>query len=253
MFFILSKILDFIIAPIVWSIGLLIYSLFSRIPKRKKIALITSLSVLLFFSNSFIFDECMRLWEVKTTSKESIKEPYDYGIVMGGMITFDSKFDRINFVRSVDRILQAVELYKLGKIKKIFITSGTGSLKEPEMKEALILKKYLVNIGFPAYDIITESASRNTYENAKYTVRLLGKNTHKKFILITSASHMRRSLACMKKAGLVADPYVADRYAGPRKFHFDHLFLPKAQVLDGWDTLIHDVIGYMMYKFNGYL
>lgn len=253
MFFILSKILDFLITPLVWALGLLLYSLFSKIPKRKKIALITSLSILLFFSNSFILDEFMRLWEVKTISKESITKPYDYGIVMGGMITFDSKFDRVNFVRSVDRVMQAVELYKLGKIKKILITSGTGSLKEPDMKEAVIIKNYLVKIGFPAHDIISESASRNTYENAIYTIKLIGKDPKKKYLIITSATHMHRSLGCFAKAGLLADPYVANRYAGPRKFYFDHLFLPKTQTLDEWNVLIHEWIGYIMYKLNGYL
>lgn len=253
MFFILSKILDFLISPLIWALGLLLFSLFSKIPKRKKIALIASLSILLFFSNEFILDEFMRLWEVKTTSRESIKEPYDYGIVMGGMITFDSKFDRVNFIRSVDRIMQAVELYKSGKIKKILITSGTGSLKEPDMKEALILKNFLIKIGFPPQDIISESASRNTFENAKYTIRLIGKDPKKKYLMITSASHMRRSLGCFRKAGLIADPYVADRYAGPRKFYFDYLFLPKTQILDGWNILFHEWVGYIMYKFNGYL
>jgi uncharacterized SAM-binding protein YcdF (DUF218 family) len=146
-----------------------------------------------------------------------------------------------------------MDLYKLGKIKKILITSGTGSLKEPDMKEALIIKNYIVKIGIPENDVITESASRNTYENAVYTIKLIGKDPAKKYLVITSASHMRRSLGCFDKAGLKVDSYVADRYAGPRKFYIDHLLLPKTQALDGWNILIHEVVGYIMYKMNGYL
>lgn len=195
----------------------------------------------------------MRLWEIKAIEKESIIKPYDYGIVLGGMITFDSKFDRINFVRSLDRIMQAAILYKEGKIKKIVITSGSGSLKEPKMQEAAILKDYFVKIGFPDEDIIAESNSKNTYENAINTAKLIGIRKESTYLLITSASHMRRSLACFRKAGFKVVPYVADRYAGPRKFYFDHLLIPNAEALQGWNVLLHECVGYVSYKLAGYL
>lgn len=253
MFFILSKILDFLITPVIWSVGLLVFSLLSKTPGRKKIALIASLSVLLFFSNSFILDEFMRLWEIKTISRESIKKPFDYGIVLGGMITFDSKFDRVNFIRSLDRIMQAVSLYKEGKIKKIVITSGTGSLKEPAMQEAAILKNYFVKIGFPEEDILAEPSSRNTHENAVNTARMIGTGKENTYLLITSAYHMRRSMGCFEKAGFHVVPYVADRYAGPRKFYPDHLLLPNADALQGWYVLLHEMFGYLAYKAAGYI
>ncbi|MBI5217916.1 MAG: YdcF family protein [Bacteroidia bacterium] len=259
MFFILSKILDFLISPVIWIIFFLLFSILTKNPKRKKIALITSFSMLLFFSNSFIIDEFMRAWEIKAVKKEEIKEPYDYGIILGGMISFDSEYDRVNFVRSVDRLMQTLELYKLNKIKKILITSGSGSLKEPGMKEAEILKKYLVNIGAPDEDILTESVSRNTHENAVFTAKLLtGKNKKPaclpaRYLLITSASHMRRSLGCFRKAGIIADPYVTDRYAGHRKFYPDHLLLPNVQALEAWNVFLHELAGCAVYKICGYM
>src|ERR1035437_10743661 len=105
MFFILSKDLAFIITPIVWIVGLLIFSLITKNPKRKKRTFITSIILLLFFSNSFILDNVMRLWEVPAIKESEMKEGYDVGIVLGGMLSYDSQLDRLQFSKGADRIL----------------------------------------------------------------------------------------------------------------------------------------------------
>ncbi|MGZ4118990.1 MAG: YdcF family protein, partial [Bacteroidia bacterium] len=69
---------------------------------------------------------------------------------------------------------------------------------------------------------------------------------------ITSAFHMRRSLGCFNKVGIATVPYSTDRYAGPRKFEFDYLFIPNSSVMNDWNTLIHEIIGYITYKISGY-
>lgn len=193
----------------------------------------------------------MRAWETSGVRKEAIIEPYDYGIVLGGMITHDSETDKIQFVRSVNRVMQALELYKEKKIKKIVISSGAGSLKNRYTSEAAILKNYFIKIGIPAQDIIAENASRNTYENAVFTNKLLGYKKSKN-LLITSSYHMRRSLACFKKTGLAVDPFVVDRFAVKRKFYPDILFLPSAKALEGWNMLLHEMVGFLVYRVMGY-
>jgi uncharacterized SAM-binding protein YcdF (DUF218 family) len=72
-------------------------------------------------------------------------------------------------------------------------------------------------------------------------------------LLITSAFHMRRSLGCFEKVGFNVAPYSTDRYSGERKYIFDHLFIPSASVLEEWNLIIHEWIGYMTYYFSGYL
>ena len=66
MFFILSKILAFLIMPLVWVIALMVYAILSRNSKRKRRTFITALILLIFFSNTFILDNVMRLWEIPT-------------------------------------------------------------------------------------------------------------------------------------------------------------------------------------------
>ncbi|MFY9311075.1 MAG: YdcF family protein [Bacteroidia bacterium] len=199
-----------------------------------------------------MFDECSRLWEVPATPYKDLKT-YEAGIVLGGMSVYDPSLDRAQFFRGVDRLIQAVELYKNGVIKKIIFTGGSGRLLHPEMKEGNYINRYLLYMGVPESDFTIEAESKNTYENAVFTKQSLNENSKNDFLLITSSMHMRRSLGCFNKAGLNVQPYSTDRYAGPRKFEFDHLFIPEPSVLYDWTKLLHEMVGYITYKIAGYL
>ncbi|MEO6902193.1 MAG: YdcF family protein [Bacteroidia bacterium] len=252
MFFILSKLFTFIITPIIWVSFLLLISIFTKNTLRKKRCLYAGVGLLLLFSNSFIFDEVVRVWEINAVAPSKIKN-YDVGILLGGMSVYDQELDRAQFYRGVDRLMQTIELYKTGKIKKIIFTGGSGRLLHPEMKEGVYLKRYFLYLGVPEKDFLIESESNNTHENAVFTKILLEqKNFKGDFLLITSAFHMRRSSACFEKVGIKTTPYSTDRYAGPRKFEFDFLFIPNASAMNDWSMLIHEIVGYVTYKIMGY-
>lgn len=195
----------------------------------------------------------MRVWEVPAMESTASKQ-YEAGIVLGGMSVYDQKLDRVQFYRGVDRLLQAVELYRKGVIKKIIFTGGSGLLLRPEMKEGKYLARYLTYFDIPENDFIVENESRNTRENAVYTKQLLNQqHLRGNFLLITSGFHMRRGLGCFKKVGMELEPYSTDRFTGERNFAWDHLLIPNISALDGWSTLIHEVVGYGTYKIMDYL
>jgi uncharacterized SAM-binding protein YcdF (DUF218 family) len=252
-FFIISKILDFLIEPPVWIIALMLFSLLSKNPKRKRKSLLASIILLVVFSNSFLLDEAMRAWEMPAAKISDLPGTYDAGIVLSGMVTYDNSLDRIQFNRRNDRLMQAVILYKTGKIKKIVFSGGSGSLVYTYLKESEMVKKFLVEIGIPADDVLIENKSNNTRENAVFTKEVLDKDIpHGRFLLFTSAFHMRRAVACFKKAGIEVTPYPTDRYSGPRKYYPDHLLIPNSGTLFDWNSLLHEIVGYGVYKVMGY-
>jgi uncharacterized SAM-binding protein YcdF (DUF218 family) len=60
-------------------------------------------------------------------------------------------------------------------------------------------------------------------------------------------------MAIFKKAGYQnIYPYVTNRSSGVRRKTFDHLFIPNAGALYGADLLIHEWVGYIIYKMRGY-
>ena len=193
----------------------------------------------------------MRAWEPEAKQKSELDDYYEVGIVLTGMLSYDDYYNRINFKASSDRIWQAVELYREKRIGKIFITGGSGEIFNQNNKEAEILKTYLVKLGINEDDIYTENDSRNTYENAKESAKILKPETHKrKYLLISSAYHMRRSSACFAAQGFWFDTYVTDRYCGKRKFTPDQ-FIPKAETLQNWKVLCKELVGFAIYDVSG--
>lgn len=188
----------------------------------------------------------MRLWEVQTKKYDQL-ESYDAAIVLGSFLTYDKEFDRIQFRYSADRLFQAIELYKMGKVKKIVYTGGSGSLLHQDEQEGPYVKRYLMTLGIPETDILIESTSNNTHENALNTKKIIDENIPDgKFLLVTSGFHMRRAEACFKKEGMNITSYSVDRICGPRKYEFDHLFLPSPEVMSVWKVWNHEVVGYLI-------
>lgn len=226
---------------------------FCRNAKKQKRILLISISFIFFFGNSFILDEFVRLWEVPFN--KSRNKNYDIGIVLSGMLMYDAKNDVSKFNGNVDRLLQVLPKLKKKEIKYLLFTGGSGDLYHPENKEAEILKRYLKSIEWDTSNFLFESESRNTYENAKFSANLLHEKfkdlSTKKIVLITSAGHMRRSIACFESQGIQVDYLCTNRFSGPRKFEFEHCLIPNMSALSGWNHLLHEVVGYLTYQLSG--
>jgi len=253
MFFYISKLLAFILMPLTWVFVLLIWSWRTKIETRKRKLFLIALCTLYFFSNSFIVDECMRIWEY-TSDDLKKTEKFEYAVVLGGMTTYDPRLEQPKFIASADRLWQVLPLLKNGQVGKIIITGGSGSINHPEEKEAAILKKYLLKLEIPDSLIIIENESKNTRENATNTKIILDSLKIKsKILFVTSSFHMRRGIGCFNKVGVTnIRPFCTDRYSGPRKFEFDHLLIPNSHALDEFTLLIHEITGFITYKLRGF-
>lgn len=255
MFFILAQVFSFLLNPVTWIVALLLIAVFIKNTIWSRRCLKYAVILILFFTNFFIADEVARLWEYPVTSNSELARSYDVGIVLGGgMITIDKQYDRLTFRNNVDRILQAVSLYKEGRIKKMLISSGSGSLVYRDMLESSLLKKYLITIGIPDSAMIIDSLSDNTHQNAINSAILLKKYAPGgKYLLITSSVHMRRAIGCFRKEGVQVTPYCTNQITGKRIFDFGHYFIPNLEALTNWEKIIHEIAGYMMYFVFGYL
>ncbi|MCV9385585.1 YdcF family protein [Reichenbachiella ulvae] len=252
MFFILSKLIHWLLSPLVWAILLLIASFVIRSNNTRKALRGLSLGILLFFTNPLIAKWMMNIWEVKSKEYQTIAEAYDYGIVLAG-ITEPNRppFDRIHFNKGADRIVHAIELYKLGKLKKILIIGGSGVLTFEGKKESHALADFAILCGVPPQDVMIEDQSRNTHENAAFSSVLIPNNSQ--CLLFTSAFHMKRAEGCFHKTGLLVDTFPTDYYGGPIHFSPDDLFIPKIYSLQLWSILLKEWVGIVSYKIAGYL
>lgn len=253
-FFILSKIFNFIFIPYSWIFALLVWALLTKKTQRRKNLLILSIIMFYVFSNSFLADEVMRLWEKPAVIIDPNKQHYTYAVVLGGIMSYyDTKKNQIGFNESVDRLMQGLKILNQGIADTLIFAGGDGSILKTTGPEGEYVKMYLSDISFDTSRVKIESLSQNTYENVKYTSNIIKTDKTQKILLITSAFHLRRAIGCFEKQGFNVDYYPAARLSGKRKFIFDHLFIPQIEAMKRWSIIIHEVAGYIVYKIMGYL
>ncbi|QCR25055.1 YdcF family protein [Pontibacter sp. SGAir0037] len=253
MFFILSKTLHFLLMPLLWVLVLLLLAIFLKSPRKKKVCLAAGAGLLLLLSNPFLANEAWRAWEVEATPVSEINN-YDAALILTGVTGYREDLpDRILTHKGADRFLHPLQLYRMNKVNLFVVTGGNSSVLLDNIPEAEQIERILLMGGVPEEDILTESNSRNTRENALHTAELLKKHPEwKRLLLVTSAFHMRRSLACFQKAGVEVTPFSTDFYASPRRFTPDETIIPDAGAFSGWHLLIHEIAGYLIYKILGY-
>ena len=255
MFFFLSKILAFIIFPFTWLfIGLLF--LLKKVwytPYKKWVLTLTIFTYVI--SNPFLVDEVIRAWEFSDDDVYLKSTKYDIAIVLGGIGSIDECQNRFYFNCSGDRLFQTLSMYHKGRVNKIFITGGSGSISKPNHREAIYVKEYLKTICVPDIAILIENNSKNTYENAIFTKHILdGMQFKGSILLVTSSFHMRRTLATFNKAGYKnITPFITNKFTRNRRFDFYYCFVPNPDVLSTLNLIIHEMIGYITYKLKGYL
>lgn len=255
MFFVLSKILAFTVQPFAWIVLLVLIGLIAKRKGLKKWSYRLAGIAVLFFTNSIIFLEFARMWEMEGTKIEEVGD-YDVAIVLGGMAEYDNNLQRLSLRRGSDRLWQALHLYHLGKVDKIMLVGVNGFLRDDKLNEAVQFKEDLIDFKIPSEDIIIENKSKNTYQNAVESKKVLANYPEiEKVLLVTSAIHMRRSKACFEKAGFEAiDVFTTDHYTGAvRGYQLDQYFMPNLSVMTDWSNLLHEWVGYITYKMSGYI
>ncbi len=254
MFFILSKVLDFLLKPVIWVLLLFILGLIVRQAHWKRALYVSGVLLLLLFTNPFLANEAWLAWEVPPTPLHQVPQ-LDAGIVLTGIGRPDkSPRDRVHLNKGADRLLHALQLYREGRIGKIIISGGNGSFRKNDPAEADQLHRILLLAQVPEEDILLENKSLNTRENALFTRDLLQQHPEiRSAFLITSAFHLRRATACFRKVGVEVTPFAADFYTHDRRFTPATLVVPAETALYSWSKLIHEISGYLVYALVGYV
>lgn len=255
MFFILSKTAIYLVMPLTIIFVAILVSRLVRSTRWRRRLFWSGMILFFFFSNEFIANELMKAWEVDTRAFSEIKT-YRIGVVLTGTVIPQLKpDDRVYFSKGADRVVHTVQLYKLGLIRKILVSGGSGRIVDIEEREADQFKKVMVMMGVPDSAIMLENETRNTYESAQEVRRILDNAgyTADDCLLITSAFHMRRSLACYRKVGLDLDTFSTDFYAHHGTYYPDAFLIPKVEALVIWNKLVKEWVGLIAYRFAGYI
>ena len=245
MFFSLSKIFIYFLAPFVWIFILVVIGLITKRKKLKRICFIISFFLFLLFSNPFLLNQFAKMWDVQQTILPADKS-YSAAIILGGYASEDAEqYGYFNI--AADRFIQAIKLKTEGKVSHVLISGGNGKLFPTDYRESDWVFTQLRNLKIPDSTILVENRSRNSYENALFSKNILDSvKLYSPYILVTSAYHMRRALYIYKKMGLDVIPYPCNYIAGRNKISATD-FIPSAGTLSYWEIYIKEIVGYAMY------
>ncbi|HKO80048.1 MAG TPA: YdcF family protein [Chitinophagaceae bacterium] len=250
--FLIGKLFLLLLKPLTWIIVLLLIGLFNKNQRRKKKLIVAGLIALIFFSNPFFFRLVAKSYETRPVTLNP-GQKFEAGILLGGFISYNIKERRATFNPASDRFIQTALLYKNNHIQKIIIAAGNGYVARHDFKEAEYAKDRLVQLGIPTENILTDPRSKNTYENAVNTKKILDSlQVRGQSLLISSAVHLPRAQKLFKKQGLTVIPYPCDFSTQniANNFWEDYL-LPSSQALSDWDSVIKEWTGILIYKIQG--
>ncbi len=177
-------------------------------------------------------------------------EPYDAIVVLtggtipaGGLIPFPAISE--DMFRRLD---EAWRLYRL-RPKPIIVSGGHVDPFTAPMNENQIACDYLILWGIPKTHVISEPHSRDTFESALQVQKILEQRGLKRYLLVTSAVHMPRSMLAFQSVtpGAVAAP--GDFTIGEYRFSPLSLF-PSEAAAQKMSATVHEYIGLANYYWR---
>jgi vancomycin permeability regulator SanA len=118
----------------------------------------------------------------------------DVAIILGNTVFADSSLSP--WLKA--RVDKAFELYKSGRVRKIFASGGLG---EYGVAEGDAMKWYLEARGVPAGDIFSDNNGKNTYMTAIDFIKLNQSFHFSSATVVTSFYHITRSKYIIRKEG----------------------------------------------------
>jgi uncharacterized SAM-binding protein YcdF (DUF218 family) len=255
LFFFLSKTLGFLLLPTNFLIGLgfvgaiLMVTRFASLGRKLVIAAVLLLVVcgLSPLGNLLLYplEQRFPAWDAARGAPDGI-------IVLGASIEADlSAAHGTPVVRSApDRLIAAAALAHRYPNARIVFSGGSANLISNDAREADFAGAVFESLGISKSRLIMERASRNTLENAEFSKALVAPKDGERWLLVTSAFHMPRSVGLFRKVGFDVVPYPVDWRVGGR----DDLFKFTNVAVDGLgrtDLAMREWMGLIAYRATG--
>ena len=232
MIFILKKIISAFLMPL--SIGLFllfagVYYLFKNNLKKAKLFVMFGVFWISLVSHVSFANFLLYPLESAYPKLKTIPQDIEYVLLLGG--------DRTK------RAWEVLKLFHKNPNLNIIVSGYEGRGKVPE---AIKTAKQLVNSGVPKNKIIINTKPKDTIEEAKKIKKML---KTKKFILITSAYHMKRAMIIFKSFGLNPIPAPTDFLI---KDSDKLLSMPSGRGLIKSEIAWHEYLGILFFNLKSF-
>ena len=255
MFFVLSKVLGFFALPsnILIALGVIgVVLMATRYARAGRRLAGVSIVLLAIAGLSPLGNALILPLEQRFPPWDATRGAPDGMVVLGG--AFDTVVSagrgEIALTDAAERMTVVAELARRYPAARIVFSGGSGQLVFQGATESDLALRLFESFGIAKDRIILEGRSRNTTENARFSRELVALKPGERWLLITSAYHMPRSIGVFRKEGFPVEAYPVDwRTRGPIDVTrpFDSL----SDGLKRTDTAAREWVGLLAYWLTG--
>jgi uncharacterized SAM-binding protein YcdF (DUF218 family) len=255
LFFVLSKTLGVMLLPTNFLIGTGVLGailLATRLAPLGRKLLIVSVALLAICAFSPLGNWLLYPLESRFPAWDATGGSPDGIVVLGASIDADLSVAHGGaVVRSApDRLIAAAMLAHRYPNARIIFSGGSANLISNDAREADYAGALFEGLGISKARITMERRSRNTEENAEFSKAIAAPKNGERWLLVTSAFHMPRSVGLFRKAGFAVEPYPVDWRVGGR---LDLLMFSNLGIdgLGRTDVAVREWIGLVAYRVMG--
>ncbi|MEZ5841069.1 MAG: YdcF family protein [Hyphomicrobiales bacterium] len=255
MFFYLSKVIWFFLQPSALLVSLVIigtalaFTRFARLGRRVSVVA----AVGLFAAGFLPLSSALYLpLENRFARPADDGRPVTGIVILGGSLDIDTGVarDGVELNEAADRLTAAVTLARRHPEARLIFSGGAIQLVGKGVAEAEPARRFFAEMGIAPERIAFESEARNTYENAVLAKKVADPKSGERWLLVTSAFHMPRSMGCFRAAGFPVEAWPVDfRTESDADLH--HLISQPAAGLQRTDAAVREWIGLLAYRLTG--
>jgi uncharacterized SAM-binding protein YcdF (DUF218 family) len=251
--FLLKKIVAPLFFPVSLCLELLLLGLFLLwfTRKQKTGKIIVSIGVILLCTLSYgaVSDILLQPLEYKYPPLIKLEDVHDikWVVVLGGGHTSDPKLSVISQLSeaSLCRLVEGIRLHRELPKSKLVLSGGSFF---DRVSNAKVLSEVAVAIGVKKKNILLEEISKDTEDQARLIQQIVSKD---RFILITSASHMPRTMAFFRRLGMDPLPAPTEYLVKESVAITPERFYPSAGGLRKTERAFYEYLGLAWAKLRG--
>jgi uncharacterized SAM-binding protein YcdF (DUF218 family) len=248
--FILKKIISIFIMPLSLGVVLLILAfLYLRKRSYTKSKFLLSIGIIWLMAISYLPFSNYLLYKLESTYPTLHTPPkeIEYIYVLGNSHHTDNNHPITSQVHEISsvRLSEAIRLYRLLDEKPTIILSGYSGLFDPT-SGALMQKRLALALGIKESSLHLEPSAKDTKEEA-VAAKMYIKD--KPFILVTSASHMRRAINFFEAQNLHPIPAPTNHLANIK--HINYLAIFSTSAIRNITIFWHEILGLLWQKIKG--
>lgn len=180
----------------------------------------------------------------------------DAVVVLGGGFE-PSRFDifGLGFTADGERLFTGLELMRLRKGRALVLGGAETILPDGQKRvEADMARDWLRVYELPKAPVISLGGCDNTHDEAQKVAKLCAEQGWERVLLVTSAYHMPRAVACFKTAGVSVIPVPCDfktsiSLEGPPSFNL----VPRYQGFYKMSLYVRENLAWALYRWRGWI